>query len=96
MDSSNEALKIYAALRPMLLSEIKKQTQNCVRSTKMSVTTTAASGVMGVTEPYGKELFLPYVTSLASAVIGDTVWVQWYAGDMSTAFVARFGDGDTI
>ena len=90
---TNEALKIWKALQPMVQQEIKAQTRSCVRAKKMVVTEAPANNVMGVQEPFGPTIHVPYSSSLASVQAGDAVWVWWFYGNASTMIAMTRGDG---
>ena len=93
-DRQNEALAIWAALRPMIDREIDEKTRSCVRAKKMTVTVAASSGTIGVTEAYGQTIQLPYLSTLSPLPsVGSSVWVRYYMGDMSTAVIVSKGDG---
>ena len=76
-DHSREAQAIAEALRPMVMSWINENTKNCVRRRKMTVTTAPNGSVIGVTEAYSSEIFIPYASSLANVSVGTSVWVEW-------------------
>lgn len=95
MNESNEALKIWEALRGMVDAEIDAKTKSCMRSQKMSVTTAPDGTVMGVSAPFGEEIMIPYTSALSSASVGDAVWVTWYYGNASTMIATAFGDGQS-
>lgn len=93
---TGEALKIWRALQPMIAAEIKKATRNCKRAKKMTVVVppSETSYKITVSEPYGKEITIPCAKNLLGVTQGETVWVEWFSGDMSTAIATRFGNGD--
>ena len=93
MSESNEALKIWEALRGMVDAEIDAKTKSCMRAQKMSVTTAPDGTVMGVSAPFGEEIMIPYTSALSSASVGDAVWVTWYYGNASTMIATAVGDG---
>ena len=95
-NATSEALKIWRALQPMIESEIKRLTRNCKRAKKMTVMALPDKTALtvDVQEPYGTRLTIPCVKSLVDATVGQTVWVEWYSDDMSTAVATRFGNGD--
>ena len=90
---TNEALKICKALQPMVQQEIKAQTRSCVRAKKMVVTEAPANNVMGVQEPFGPTIHVPYSSALASVQAGEAVWVWWFYGNASTMIAMTKGDG---
>jgi len=84
MDYTREAQKIWDALRPMVDQEIKKHTQSVIRARKMMVITPPDGQTIGVQEPYGTTVNIPYSTALSGAVAGDSVWVVWFFNNAST------------
>lgn len=95
MSNTDEALKIWNALKPMIDREIKAKTDSCVRAKKMLVTTAPNETVIGVTEPYGTEIFVPYSSEIATSQVGDTVWVWYFYNNASTMIALTFGSGLT-
>lgn len=93
MSSTDEALKIWNALKPMIYREIEAKTRSCVRAKKMTVTTAPDGSVIGVTESYGAELFVPYLSALSGASAGDSVWVWYFYNNASTMIAMAFGNG---
>lgn len=91
-DYTREAQKIWSALRPVIAKEIKSRTESCVRAKKMSVMTAPENGLVGVAEPFGPIVNVPYSSALTLNV-GDPVWVWWYFGNASTMIVMAKGDG---
>jgi hypothetical protein len=90
-DINKEATAFWNAIKPAIDEEIKKQTKGMVQRRKVKVTTAPANSVIGVTEPFGEEIFLPYVSNLGTAVVGDMVWVEFVYG-ASNSFVSMFAD----
>ena len=94
LDDTNEALKIWGALKPMIDAEIAEKTTSCVRSKKMNVVSAPSGTTIGVCEPFDTKIYhIPYVSSLAKASVGDTVWVKWYFNNASTMIATSYGDG---
>ena len=93
MSNSEEALKLWAALKPMIDREIEAKTRSCIRAKKMLVTTAPDGSVIGVSEPWGQEILIPYSTSLSAAAVGDTVWVWMYYSSATNAIAMAKGDG---
>ena len=99
MADTNEALKIWQALQPMIDKEIAEQTESCVRAKKMIVKRATqenenGKGVnIGVMEPYGDKVIIPSGTQLSNVNPGEPVWVYWYLNNASTMHVALTGDG---
>lgn len=95
MNETKEALQIWSALKPMITKTIDERTKSCVRSKKMMVVTAPNGSTIGVKEPFDTVSFnIPYSSSISSATVGDTVWVQWYFDNASTMIAMSFGDGD--
>lgn len=94
-DLNKEALDVWGALKPMIDQEISSKTQGMVQRRKAKVTTAPSlvTNTIGVTEAFGQELFLPFVTNIASAKVGDLVWIEWMYG-ASNAFVSSFAEVD--
>lgn len=80
------------ALEPLIRKVIAEQTRNALRVERYEVSTVADGTVMGVRQPYGSEIFLPYTQEVANAAEGDSVLVLWH-GKLSTAKVWFFGNG---
>lgn len=94
MDDTNEALKIWDALKPMVDREIKERTASCVRSKKMTVTSAPNGTTIGVCEPFDTVTYnIPYSSAVKGAQVGDAVWVQWYFDNASTMIAVCYGDG---
>ena len=98
MADTNEALKIWEAIRPMIDKEIADQTESCVRAKKMIVKqatmeTEDGSVRVGVAEPYDTKIVIPSGTQLSNVNPGSPVWVYWYMNNASTMHVALNGDG---
>ena len=94
-DYTREAQKIWKALQPMVEREVHRQTNSCVRAKKMMVVTPPDGKLVGVAEPYGQTVFVPYSSAL-TLVPGDAVWVYWYFGNASTMIVIAKGDGQLV
>lgn len=96
--AENAALKIWNAIEPLIKREIETQTRNCQRMKSMMVSTaySAQTGVVGVTEAFGKEIFLPVVSTMdkSKLVAGASVWVCMPYSSMSNAIVTMMGDGN--
>ena len=93
MSNSEEALKIWNALKPMVDRQIEEKTRSCIRAKKMVVTTAPDGSVIGVAEPYGEEILIPYSTALSGVEVGDTVWVWMYYSSATNAIAMAKGDG---
>ena len=94
-DLNKEALDIWGGLKPMIDQEISSRTQGMVQRRKAKVTTapSLATNTIGVTEAFGDEMFLPFVSNMISAKVGDFVWIEWMYG-ATNAFVSSFAAVD--
>lgn len=97
-DSNKDAIEIWNLLKPMIDSEIQEKTRGMVQRRKMKVTTAPSlvTNTIGVTDPFGQELFIPFVTNLYSATVGDVVWVEYMYGatNMFASCYAAVGEKD--
>lgn len=94
-DLNKEALDVWGALKPMIDQEISSRTQGMVQRRKAKVTTAPSlvTNTIGVTEAFGDEMFLPFVSNMISAKVGDFVWIEWMYG-ATNAFVSSFAAVD--
>lgn len=96
--ADNVSLKIWNAIEPLVNRKIEEQTRNCQRMKSMAVSTAynAQTGVVGVTEAFGKEIFLPVISTIdvGKLTVGANVWVSMPYSSMSNAIVVMMGDGD--
>lgn len=96
--ADNVSLKIWNAIEPLVNRKIEEQTRNCQRMKSMTVSTAynAQTGVVGVTEAFGKEIFLPVISTIDAGklTVGANVWVSMPYSSMSNAIVVMMGDGD--
>lgn len=90
--NTSEALKIWDALKPMIDKEIEAKTRSCIRAKKMMVTTAPDGSVIGVAEPFGQEILIPYSSSLSDAQVNDAVWVWYYFNNASTMIAMTTGE----
>ena len=95
-DLTREAQKIWNALRVMVDAEIDKRTASCVRSRKMTVMSTPNGSTIGVAEPFGQIVNIPYSSALANVKVGDTVWVDWKFDNASTMVAMATGEGQIV
>lgn len=95
-DLTREAQKIWNALRPMVREEARKAALPAVRAKKMTVMTPPNGKTVGVAEPFGPTLDVPYSTAISHLVVGDSVWVQYFYDNASTMFVVCRGNGQTF
>lgn len=87
-----DAADFAEALRPLIERLIKEQTQNVLRVERFDVAEPGNGTVMGVRQPFGNTIFLPYSNAVSGAKEGDTVLVLW-RGTLSTGKVWTFADG---
>ena len=94
-DLNREASELWNSLKPIIDKEIDARTQGMVQRRKAKVTTAPSlvTNTIGVTEPFGTEMFLPFNTNIMSASVGDFVWVEYMYG-MTNAFVSMFASAD--
>lgn len=96
--ADNVSLKIWNAIEPLVNRKIEEQTRNCQRMKSMTVSTaySAQTGVVGVQEAFGKEIFLPVISTIDTGklTVGANVWVAMPYSSMSNAIVTMMGDGD--
>lgn len=93
MSDTAEALKVWDALKPMIDKEIERRTRSCVRAKKMVVTTEPDGSVIGVAEPFGDEMLIPYSSLLSGAKMDDSVWVVYFFNNASTMIAMTTGNG---
>lgn len=94
----NEAVKIANSFKPFWKKWIKEWGRNCVRSKKMTVTTAPSviSGLIGVTDAFSNvECMIPFQSNVASASVGDTVWVRWSGDNQQTMYAENMGNLET-
>lgn len=95
-DLTREAQKIWNALRVMVDKEIDTRTASCVRSRKMTVMAAPNGNTIGVAEPFGETVYIPYSSALANAKVGDSVWVDWKFNNASTMVAMATGEGQIV
>lgn len=90
---NKDALDIWNALRPMIDKEIERRTMGMVQRRKAKVTTAPSSitKTIGVKEPFSTEMQVPFLPGVATAQVGDVVWVEYMFG-ASNAFVSMFAN----
>lgn len=92
----NVSLRLWETLLPMVRKEIEKQTQPCIKSKLMTVSTpyNQSNNTVGVIEPFGTEVFLPVYGLVDPALLtkGATVWVYALHGSYSNAVVMMIGN----
>lgn len=94
-DLNREASELWNSLKPIIDKEIDARTQGMVQRRKAKVTTAPSlnTNKIGVTEPFGSEMFIPFNTNIMSASVGDYVWVEYMYG-MTNAFASMFASAD--
>lgn len=95
-DYTREAQKIWNALVPLIDNEINIQTRAMIRAKKMTVITPPNGSTVGVAEPFGKTLNIPYSSAISTVVAGDAVWVWNYFTNASTMIAMATGDGQIL
>lgn len=93
-DLNKQALEMWNAIKPMIDKEIENKTRGMVQRRKAKVTTAPNGSVIGVTEAFGPEIFVPYVSLMANAQVGDVVWIEFMYG-ATNAFVSMYASADT-
>lgn len=94
VDMNKQALDIWNAIKPMIDKEIENKTRGMVQRRKAKVTTAPNGSVIGVTEAFGPEISIPYISSMSSAQVGDVVWVEFMYG-ATNAFASMFASADS-
>lgn len=87
-----EALSFWNAIKGKVREAIREDTRNAVRMERYDVTTAPNGTKIGVSQPFGDEIFVPYSAEVANAQVGDTVLLVWW-NSLSTAKAYYFGDG---
>ena len=96
MSDTNEALKIWSSLQPMIDRRIAEKTKSCIRSKKMIVVKAPNGSTIGVRDPMDTAVInIPYSSGLTYAKVGDSVWVQWYYDNASTMIAMYYGGGNS-
>ena len=89
----NDQIKeLWKVLERKVSQAVKERTQNCLRVERFDVTTAPNGSRIGVKQPFGKAILIPYSEEVSSAKVGDTVLVLWW-GSLSTAKAWCFGNG---
>lgn len=86
-DNTEEAIKIQKQLIPIIKQVVKNETSNCVRHKIMTISSLPNNNKVGVTEAFGSEIKLPYVSTLTFS-IGNNVIVEWFHS-LNNAIVVR-------
>lgn len=97
MNTTEEAQKIWKALKATVDREIDSRTRSCMRTKNMTVTTVynSVTGLIGVKEAFGNEIFLPVYSNLNASGLtaGTAVWVMMPYSSMNNAIVFMAGKG---
>lgn len=96
MDYLREAQKIWKSLQPIIDKEIERQTRSMVRAKKMTVISPPDGSTIGVAEPFGQTLNIPYSSALSTVTAGDAVWVYSYFSNASTMIAMATGEGQIL
>lgn len=88
-----EALAFYGAIEGKVRETVRSMSGRNLQCERYDVTTApnSATGKIGVTQPYGQEIFVPYSAACADAQVGDTVLVVWWKS-LSNAKAWFMGD----
>lgn len=75
-----DALAFYNAIEGKIKDTIREMSGKNLQCERYDVTTApnSSTGKIGVTQPFGTEIFVPYNAACASAKVGDTVLVAWW------------------
>lgn len=88
-----EAQDFWRAIEGKVRRVCRDENAQTLKCDRFDVTTAPNGTVIGVKRPFGNnEIFLPYASACANAVVGDTVLVIWWGG-MSTAKAWYMGTG---
>ena len=87
-----ELRSFWRVLEPKITKTVRQGTENCVRREIMDVSTAPDGHKIGVRQPYGEEINLPYAPAAAGAKVGQSVIVEW-RGSLSTGVAVSMGDG---
>jgi hypothetical protein len=90
----DDAKRIRNAIEDVVRVVVARETRDCFRVRKAIVTTAPDGTVCGVQLAGDMtEIFLPYVSALASVTVGQVVWVAVLGGDsMRNAVVWQNAD----
>lgn len=84
--------EFWKALKPKVEEIIKVKGHNCLRVERFDVVASPDGSKIGVRQPFGTTISIPYCAEVADAKVGDTVLVLWW-GSLSTAKAWCYGDG---
>ena len=80
----NDVKNFWKPLEKKISALVQRETKNCVRSKKMTVTVAPDGTTVGVAEAFGDTIQIPYSSALAAVTVGAGVWCVWMEGDAST------------
>ena len=92
-DMRSEALQIKTELEVIIENKIRELTKGCIRRKRMTVISVPNGSTIGVTEPFGTTINVPYVSTLSSVSVGDSVWVDYAYGMTNAVATMRVGGG---
>lgn len=84
--------EFWSALKPKIEELVKTKSHNCLRVDRFDVVSPPNGSKIGVKQPFGAVVSIPYCAEVADAKVGDTVLVLWW-GSLSTAKAWCYGDG---
>lgn len=86
----NEAVKIANSFKPFVKKWFDEWNKNCVRCKKMTVTTAPDGNFIGVKDAFSDtEFFIPYMSCLNDAEVGEPIWCNWLFNNMQTLYADR-------
>lgn len=89
----NDAMAFWKALEPKVREVVRDMTENVVREERFEVVTPPDGEKIGLKQPFGRTIYIPYAPAVANAAEKDTVLVRWRGNSLSTALAYAFGDG---
>lgn len=88
----NEAVNIWKTIKGKIGRLIDLRTANCLRMKRLVVVIEPNGSTLGVMQPNDTQIFnIPYMSSLSTAQVGDTVLVVYWYG-MTNAFAIASGN----
>lgn len=88
-----DALAVWKALEGQVRKTVKDMSGKSLQCERYDVTTAPnpSTGKIGVSQPFGNEIFVPYSRAVAGASVGDSVIVFWWKS-LSNAKAWYMGD----
>lgn len=88
-----DALAVWKALEGQVRKTVKDMSGKNLQCERYDVTTAPnpSTGKIGVSQPFGNEIFVPYSRAVAGAAVGDSVMVFWWKS-LSNAKAWYMGD----